>query len=549
MGENGWKVKGTTVILMAVIIAVGFGIYCGVFLDNYEVTVNVPPEMRAEAEKMAEAKEEETAKKDRTIYNPEPDVDYEEEDYGNKVDPNKKYVYIKEKQVYDPVEGTEFEGEIIDGIGIDELLLPVINIDSEEINNINKELEDYYFKYKGEYYDDEKIESGKALASMNYSYRAYKGILSVAFYYGNQDEGFSNIKIYNIDIENKKILSNKEVLETINVSKADFETYIHDHFYDVYLYNISHEPDWEKDYDTFEKYLNGITFTYIDDNADKKFSVDYEKICESCHFYIEDYYYDKVPRLIIYGVQVPDPFGTDEDINTCIAVRLGPTYVFNKQYYYSMQEYENYTKNAGVFVYNFAPIVNLKSNDATMFNKEMDEFFQKGKDAIEKNGGEVITRAVETDEKMEITPGKFVNTMDEIVVNDRGEQVIEDYYTIDYSSKIINDKVLSILVEKTNSKYSNLDHGLWDFYSYNFDLETGKLLSNKEFIEECGYSVESFMSKLKTNIDIEKLNITHMDRQSFDRPSLDRTTEKLEDFDTFYVYEETNSFDWTEVKM
>ena len=40
-----------------------------------------------------------------------------------------------------------------------------------------------------------------------------------------------------------------------------------------------------------------------------------------------------------------------------------------------------------------------------------------------------------------------------------------------------------------------------------------------------------------------------MDRQSFDRPSLDRTTEKLEDFDTFYVYEETNSFDWTEVKM
>ena len=90
MGENGWKVKGTTVILMAVIIAVGFGIYCGVFLDNYEVTVNVPPEMRAEAEKMAEVKEEETAKKDRTIYNPEPEVDYEEEDYGNKVDPNKK---------------------------------------------------------------------------------------------------------------------------------------------------------------------------------------------------------------------------------------------------------------------------------------------------------------------------------------------------------------------------------------------------------------------------------------------------------------------------
>lgn len=56
MEENRWKVKGTTVILMAVIIAVGFGIYCGVFFDNYEVTVNVPPEMRAEMENMAEEK-------------------------------------------------------------------------------------------------------------------------------------------------------------------------------------------------------------------------------------------------------------------------------------------------------------------------------------------------------------------------------------------------------------------------------------------------------------------------------------------------------------
>jgi len=56
MEENRWKVKGTTVILMAVIISVCVGIYCGVFFDNYEVTVNVPPEMRAEMENMAEEK-------------------------------------------------------------------------------------------------------------------------------------------------------------------------------------------------------------------------------------------------------------------------------------------------------------------------------------------------------------------------------------------------------------------------------------------------------------------------------------------------------------
>ena len=70
---------------------------------------------------------------------------------------NLKNVYIKEKQVYDPTEGTEYEGEIIDGIGINELLLPVVNVDAEEVNAINKELEEYYFKYKGEYYDDERI--------------------------------------------------------------------------------------------------------------------------------------------------------------------------------------------------------------------------------------------------------------------------------------------------------------------------------------------------------------------------------------------------------
>ena len=251
MGENGWKVKGTTVILMAVIIAVGFGIYCGVFLDNYEVTVNVPPEMRAEAEKMAEAKEEE----DETIYSSNSDTGYEEEDYGNKVDSDKPYVYtIKE-------EYKEYE---YDAEGsINRLRLFKINMDSDDVNKINKEVEDYYNKYKSYYSDEEWTKEEKPLPQMEFSYNTTDEILSLNMFYGNEDDDYYQFKNYKIDINTKKLITNEEFLEKKNISKADFEKYFEDTIYEMYLECEDTTGEYAEHYGTFENFKKNIIILRI----------------------------------------------------------------------------------------------------------------------------------------------------------------------------------------------------------------------------------------------------------------------------------------------
>jgi len=132
MEENRWKVKGTTVILMAVIISVCVGIYCGVFFDNYEVTVNVPPEMRAEAEKnnvTANENEESAFTSDVT-----------EDDEDTNVEDNEAIRYIKSIEYKDISSKEKIAKYLFKNY--DESKENLIRIDREEYSGKNME---YYY--------------------------------------------------------------------------------------------------------------------------------------------------------------------------------------------------------------------------------------------------------------------------------------------------------------------------------------------------------------------------------------------------------------------
>ncbi len=332
-------------------------------------------------------------------------------------------------------------------------------------------------------------------------------------------------------------MNNRELLEKFEISKESFEKAVRDNLFDKY---ISYTSNWDKfneKYDSFEKYLADI---HLAGNSSNK-SISYENICDCCEIMLVS---NDDDQLYVSNMQIPTPWG---DYLEGFYFYITPIYVFNRSYSFNYGDFKTYNEYNRGYASNNVPIINLDSGDADKVNKELEDFFDKAKELINKNGGEVLNKTIETDVKMELADGEFENALDEIIVNKDGEKVIDEYFTIDYKYSIINEKVLAILVEKTNSKYCDLDHGMWDYYTYNFDLETGKLLSNKEFIEKCGYSVDAFKEKFATNGDIELLNITFMDRGDF----YNNYGHQIdgEGFNTFYVFREKDAFDWKKVTM
>ena len=464
--------------------------------------------------------------------------EYNETDYGNKKDPSKKYVYVVDDRTVDY--GYD------DGSGNNVLYHIVVNIDSEDTNKLNKEFEEYYNKYVSVYSDEQAIKEEKQLPELTYTYFTKDEVLTLHVFYGNEDEGFENFKSYNIDIKNKKILSNEEFLTKIGMNKEKFMQYFDEKLHEKFYECEDTTGEYAINYGTFDNYMKEVGFSRNEEAEGKE--VNFENICKYCYIYFPHSDYGDV--LEIQNIMVPSAYGSDDPFGDDIQIEMEPKYIYTRSYSYRYQNFSTYNENYGPYASNIVPIINLKSKDADKVNKELFDFFTKGKDAIEKNGKEIITKAVETDELMELSPGEYVHTMDEIIVNKNNEQVIDNYYTIDFASQLIGGKVLSVLVEETNSRFSDLDHGLWDYYVYNFDIETGKLLTNKEFLEKLGYSADDFMKKYGATDDIESLNIVPMGKdESFYPQKYDKTPIKKDKLNVLYVFKDHKSFEWDRVNM
>ena len=101
--------------------------------------------------------------------------------------------------------------------------IPYINIASNKIDTINKEIDDYYKpiitemdkanNQNEDYYPTRKID---------YEYSINKNILSIKITEYSESDGLTKTKTYNIDIDNKKSLSNSDLLQEKNISEEEF---------------------------------------------------------------------------------------------------------------------------------------------------------------------------------------------------------------------------------------------------------------------------------------------------------------------------------------
>ena len=57
------------------------------------------------------------------------------------------------------------------------------------------------------------------------------------------------------------------------------------------------------------------------------------------------------------------------------------------------------------------------------------------------------------------------------------------------------------------------------------------------------------MSKLKSNKDIDDLNISFISREALSSSKHNKEPGEVESINTFYVFEENNSIDWVTVNM
>lgn len=109
------------------------------------------------------------------------------------------------------------------------LILPSININNnnEEIININKKILEKFNYYKDQYNKDNIL----YMSSYTYNVDLNKNILSLVIHFcgNNKDKIYTcEFVIYNIDIKNNKVLSNKELLEIydVDLNEEDINSYL-----------------------------------------------------------------------------------------------------------------------------------------------------------------------------------------------------------------------------------------------------------------------------------------------------------------------------------
>lgn len=108
-----------------------------------------------------------------------------------------------------------------------ELLIPTINLNSQDVNNVNLELKTFVgATYTNFSLDGNKLISGNVISYDEYSYENYVTIKqNYSFYYDNSYmSNYSNI--YTIDYEKGKLMTNDNLLKMYDLSEEALFDYL-----------------------------------------------------------------------------------------------------------------------------------------------------------------------------------------------------------------------------------------------------------------------------------------------------------------------------------
>ncbi len=178
--KNHINKKGRISLLKILIVAVALliliMIYMGTLLKSYNSeTTNIDEAMEISEE-----------------------IEHPEFNYA-KIYPDKEYVFQKEVVSNDDSDVSY------------SLVLPFINLNIKEAQELNSKLEKYYNKNKA-YYNDEKIGTDLPELSYDYSYVGDILNLKIIYFVGNNN---SICEDYHIDVKNGKFLSRDEFLKVL----------------------------------------------------------------------------------------------------------------------------------------------------------------------------------------------------------------------------------------------------------------------------------------------------------------------------------------------
>ena len=432
-------------------------------------------------------------------------VETKEFDYA-KIKPDETLIYVKEKtEKINPSDEQSFF-----------LLLPVVNLKFGEIKDINDKLEKYYNTNK-KYY--ETVNEEEFFPEIYYNYSLYNDILDIELGYTleNQTILYEN---YYIDIKNEKIISRDEYLNKIGIDKKLLENLINDKILDRYL---NTPMSTEKTvYKNLDEYINDIKYVTYDSkeaieqndydskklsNSNnvvphfEKYNFDYEKICNNCCIhYLDD------ENIEIKNIRLPkyvDPYYS-------IIISSHRNYLLNKSYSFRIKDT---FENNEYFKTNKLPVINIESDDVKKINNELEKYFDNSVKVIQSNNDCVVLS----------TLTGSGDVQDEVFLNERGEKIIDDYYSMNFGYTIINDKILSVIVLEERNPGS---YGIKStkYLTYNIEINTGKLLSNKELFDRCDIDLNEFKEKLDAKLKLvfknkdTKYNIDDL-QISFDNPS------------------------------
>lgn len=172
----------------------------------------------------------------------------------------------------------------------DKIIVPTINVKGKNIEKINNKIIDKANKYIS---TDNRV--------INYDYDISGKILSLAIQYADYNEKDRSPKItydvYNIDLEEKKALSNKEVLNIYEVNENDVKGIVESKFGEYYttVLNKEYMSEDKCDYECF-LYFRGII---------------YEQYMKEAYYYIKDGDLYVIRPFNIFSYYDEDKYFTD----------------------------------------------------------------------------------------------------------------------------------------------------------------------------------------------------------------------------------------------
>ena len=173
--------------------------------------------------------------------------------------------------------------------------IPAINLDSNEIDDLNKEIIDDYkkiSKYSEYDYSYKTSENDEILSLVIIStYAPEEGTYPITFF-----------KTYNIDLEDKTLISNEDLLNRYNVTTEKLKMFIESKFQKYYndLVKKGYYTKNECDYNCFienrgmtDNYLDGVSL-YVDKSSLTMFKFFYKE-----SDYGEEEYFDDIDYQIV----------------------------------------------------------------------------------------------------------------------------------------------------------------------------------------------------------------------------------------------------------